>query len=106
MIYDFFANISHEFKTPVSTIQGYVSLLQDENLTQEERLNYLNIIFDATNKLTNLTSNILKISKLENQEVEINKKEYNISEQIREVIILLQASWEKKNIEFDLDLPD
>lgn len=103
---DFIANVSHEFKTPVSTIQGYVSLLQDENLTQEERLNYLNIIFDATNKLTNLTSNILKISKLENQEVEINKKEYNISEQIREVIILLQASWEKKNIEFDLDLPD
>ena len=103
---DFIANVSHEFKTPLSTIQGYVALLEDEKLTKEEQQNYLDIIFDATNKLTNLTSNILKISKLENQEVEINKTEYNISEQIREVIILLQASWEKKNIEFNLDLPD
>lgn len=103
---DFIANVSHEFKTPLATIQGYVTLLEDDKLTKEERNNYLNIIFDATKKLTNLTSNILKISKLENQEVEINKKEYNVSEQIREVIILLQASWEKKNIEFDLELPD
>lgn len=103
---DFIANVSHEFKTPLATIQGYVTLLEDDKLTKEERSNYLNIIFDATKKLTNLTSNILKISKLENQEVEISKKEYNVSEQLREVIILLQASWEKKNIEFNLDLPD
>ena len=103
---DFIANVSHEFKTPLATIQGYVTLLEDDKLTKEERSNYLNIIFDATKKLTNLTSNILKISKLENQEVEICKKEYNVSEQLREVIILLQASWEKKNIEFNLDLSD
>lgn len=103
---DFIANVSHEFKTPLATIQGYVTLLEDDKLSKEERQNYLSIIFDATKKLTNLTSNILKISKLENQELEISKKEYNISEQLREVIILLQASWEKKNIEFDLDLED
>lgn len=103
---DFIANVSHEFKTPLATIQGYVTLLEDDKLSKEERNNYLNIIFDATKKLTNLTSNILKISKLENQEIEISKKEYNVSEQLREVIILLQASWEKKNIEFDLELED
>lgn len=103
---DFIANVSHEFKTPLATIQGYVTLLEDDKLTPEERKHYLNIIFEATKKLTNLSSNILKITKLENQEVEITKKEYNVSEQIREVIILLQASWEKKNIEFNIDLPD
>ena len=103
---DFIANVSHEFKTPLATIQGYVTLLEDDKLTKEERQNYLNIIFDATKKLTNLTSNILKISKLENQELEISKKEYNVSEQLREVIILLQSSWEKKNFGFDLDLED
>ena len=103
---DFIANVSHEFKTPLATIQGYVTLLEDDKLTNEERKHYLGIIFDATKKLTNLSSNILKITKLENQEVEINKTEYNISEQLREVIILLQASWEKKNIEFNLDLLD
>lgn len=103
---DFIANVSHEFKTPLSTIQGYVTLLEDDKLTAEERKHYIKIIFDATTKLTNLTSNILKISKLENQEIEFVKKEYNLSEQIRETIILLQASWEKKQIEFDIDLPD
>lgn len=103
---DFIANVSHEFKTPLSTIQGYVTLLEDDKLTPEERKNYIKIIFDATMKLTNLTSNILKISKLENQEIEFDKKEYNLSEQLREVIILLQSSWETKQIEFDLDLPD
>lgn len=103
---DFIANVSHEFKTPLATIQGYVTLLEDDKLTIEEKKHYLKIIFDATKKLTNLSSNILKITKLENQEVEISKTEYNISEQIREVIILLQSSWEKKNIEFTLDLSD
>ncbi len=103
---DFISNVSHEFKTPLATIQGYVTLLEDEKLSKEERKKYIDIIFDATTKLTNLTSNILKISKLENQEVEINKIEYNISEQLREVIILLEASWEQKQIEFDVDIPD
>ena len=103
---DFISNVSHEFKTPLATIQGYVTLLGDEKLTNEERKKYVDIIFDATTKLTNLTSNILKISKLENQEVEIVKLEYNLSEQLREVIILLQASWEKKNIVFDINLDD
>lgn len=103
---DFIANVSHEFKTPLATIQGYVTLLQDDKLTNEERKKYINIILDATSKINKLITNILKISKLENQEVEIVKKEYNISEQIRETIILLQAAWEKKNISFDLNLPD
>lgn len=103
---DFVSNVSHEFKTPLATIQGYVTLLEDDKLTKEERKKYVDIIFDATTKLTNLTSNILKISKLENQEVEITPIEYNLSEQLREVIILLQSSWEQKNIEFDLNLDD
>lgn len=103
---DFISNVSHEFKTPLATIQGYVTLLEDDKLSPVERKKYIDIIFDATTKLTNLTSNILKISKIENQEVEVNQIEYNISEQIREVIILLQASWEQKRIEFDIDIPD
>ncbi len=103
---DFIANVSHEFKTPLATIEGYVTLLQDDKLTNEERKKYTSIILEATHKINNLTSNILKISKLQNQEVEIVKKEYNLSEQIRETIILLEALWDKKNISFDLSLPD
>ena len=103
---DFISNVSHEFKTPLMTIQGYVSLLNDDTLSSVDRKKYIDIIIDATNKLTNLTSNILKISKIENNKVEINNKEYNLSEQLRETIILLEASWEKKNINFDLTLPE
>lgn len=103
---DFISNVSHEFKTPLMTIQGYVTLLNDDQLTKEERSKYIDIISEATRKLTNLTSNILKISKLENNKIEISNKEYNVSEQIRETIILLEASWEAKNIDFDLTIPE
>ena len=103
---DFISNVSHEFKTPLMTIQGYVTLLNDDNLSASERKKYIDIITDATRKLTNLTSNILKISKLENDKIDIEPKEYNVSEQVRETIIMLEASWEKKNIDFDLSLPD
>ncbi len=103
---DFIANVSHEFKTPLATIQGYVTLLDDDTLTKNERKNYIKIIYEATAKLTTLTSNILKISKLDNQEVKIEIKEYNLIEQIREVIILDEALWEEKNITFDLTFPE
>ena len=101
---DFIANVSHEFKTPLATIQGYVTLLDDDTLTKNERKNYIKIIYEATAKLTTLTSNILKISKLDNQEVKIEIKEYNLIEQIREVIILDEALWEEKKIVSDEEL--
>ena len=103
---DFISNVSHEFKTPLMTIEGYVTLLDDDTLDKEERKKYIRIISEATHKLSNLTSNILKISKLDNSEIDLNVKEYNLSEQIREIIIMLEGSWEKKNIEFNLTLPD
>ena len=103
---DFISNVSHEFKTPLMTIEGYVTLLDDDTLDREERKKYIRIISEATHKLSNLTSNILKISKLDNSEIDLNVKEYNLSEQIREIIIMLEGSWEKKNIEFNLTLPD
>lgn len=103
---DFVANVSHEFKTPISTIQGYVTLLQDCSISADERKEYINIIFNATEKLSNLTTNILKISKIDNQEVTIDNKEYNLAEQIRDVIIIFESKWSEKNINLDLSLPD
>lgn len=101
---DFIADVSHEFKTPLATIQGYVTLLEDDSLTVEERKKYQKIIFDATSKLTNLTTNILNLSKLENDKVTLHYHEFDLGEQIRESIIMLQSMWESKNIEFDLTL--
>ncbi len=101
---DFISNVSHEFKTPLSTIQGYATLLQDENLSLEDRKKYTNIIIESTNKLTTLVSNILKISKLENSKVMVSRELYPLDEQIREVILELENKWSSKNINLSIDL--
>ena len=103
---DFVANVSHEFKTPISTIEGYVTLLQDESLTCEEKQKYFDIICASTRKLSTLLTNILNISKLEKSSVEVHKTKFNVAEEIRTIIIELEPSWSKKNIEFDLTMPE
>lgn len=102
---DFVANVSHEFKTPIAAIEGYAMLLQNPNLTQEKRSHYIEIILDNSRRLSNLSSNILTLSKLENQEMIVDNREFRLNEQIRKSILLLEGKWSAKNIEFDIDLP-
>lgn len=101
---DFISNVSHEFKTPLSTIQGYATLLQDENLTDDEKNRYSEIIFKATEKLTTLVNDILKISKLDNRKITIEKTTFELDEQIRESILSFERIWSDKNIEFNIEL--
>lgn len=101
---DFIANVSHEFKTPLSTIEGYVTLLQSEDLTSEQKQNYITIIMSSTRQLSNLTSNILKISKLENQERILDKSWFSLDEQIRQSLLLLESKWAEKDINLELEL--
>lgn len=103
---DFISNVSHEIKTPLATIQGYATLLQDQKLPKKKREEYLTIIINATKQLTNLTSNILKLSKLENQGIFAKREEYNVAEQIRQSILALQSSWQEKDIELNIDLDE
>lgn len=103
---DFIANVSHEFKTPLSSIMGYVTLLQDSDLSSEEKEEYIQKIFFNIDKLNDLTENILRISKLENQNYPITKKCYRLDEQIREAIVILEPKWNKKNIEFDINMAE
>ncbi|OJG47004.1 hypothetical protein RV04_GL000251 [Enterococcus hermanniensis] len=102
---DFVSTISHEFKTPIATIKGYVQLLQNEQLTAEERQVYLERMLDGTHQLTYLTDNILKLSKLENQGRGLDFQAFRLDEQIREVILFLQPKWEQRHLILDLDLP-
>ena len=102
---DFVANVSHEFKTPIAAIEGYATLLQNPNLSQEKHDHYVEIILDNSRRLSNLSSNILSLSKLENQEMIVDKREFRLDEQIRRSILLLEGTWSAKNITFDLDLP-
>jgi len=102
---NFISNVSHEIKSPLANIEGYSTLLQDENLTQEERNFYTQIIIDSTKQLSNMTNNILKLSKLENQELVFNKTKFKLDEQIREALLILESQWSSKNINLFLELP-
>ncbi len=101
---DFITNISHEFKTPLASIQGYAKLLQNPQITREERLEYTTIIMEEAKRLVNLSSNMLKISKLESQEIVDKINPFFLDEQIRKSILILEPAWSKKNIEFDIEL--
>ena len=102
---DFVANVSHEFKTPIAVIEGYATLLQNPNLTREKHDHYVEIILDNSRRLSNMSANILTLSKLENQEMIVDNREFRLDEQIRKSILLLEGKWSAKNIEFDMDLP-
>lgn len=99
---DFMRNVSHEFKTPLASIQGFAKLLQNEELTREERLEFSGIILEETERLSKLSSNILRLSRLENQK-ELNvKKEFLLDEQIRTAIVLLESKWSQKQLNFEV----
>lgn len=98
---DFITNVSHEFKTPLSIIQGYATLLQDPDLNKEDREKYTETIVESTSKLTTLVNNILKISKLDNQKITIENTYYYLDEQIRESILSFENEWTNKKIDLD-----
>lgn len=100
---DFVSNISHELKTPIASIQGFTKLLVDDNLSKEEKNEYVNIILEETERLSNLSSNMLKLSKLEKQEIVTNKTEYRLDNQIRKAIIMLDEEINKRKIKISLD---
>lgn len=100
---DFINNVSHEFKTPISSIQGFATVLLGTDLTDEQR-EYAGIIAHESARLTRLTSNILKLTKLENQVIITGKETFFLDEQIRHSILLFQNEWTKKNIHMNIEL--
>lgn len=103
---DFIADVSHEFKTPLSAISGYATLLQDSELTEEERKEYIQKMFFHIEKLNDLTENILRLSKMEHQQFLDNPVRFRLDEQIREAIVLLEPKWSAKDMLLDLELPE
>ena len=103
---DFVSSASHEFKTPISAIEGYAALLSAcDDLTEEHR-EYIEKIRFNTKRLSSLTGSILLLSKLENQEIPTNRERFLVDEQIRQSIVALESQWEQKNIELDVELCD
>lgn len=101
---EFTTTVSHEFKTPVATIQGYVQLLQNSDLAESERQAYYKRILNGTQQLSTLSDNILNLTKLNNENFLLNKHHFRLDEQIREVILFLQPKWEKQHLEWTIDL--
>lgn len=101
---DFVENVSHEFKTPLSAIEGYATLLQKKDLSVEKRRDYTKKILYNTRRLSTLTSNILLLSRLENQEIGIKKESFCLDEQLREILLLLEDGWTEKQLELEIDL--
>ncbi|MBE6644045.1 MAG: HAMP domain-containing histidine kinase [Ruminococcaceae bacterium] len=103
---DFVNDFSHELKTPIVSINGLISLMKNENLTEEKRNQYLAVMEQEANRLTQMTSNALYLSKIETQSILTNKESYNISEQIRTCLLLLERKWTAKNLTPVLELDE
>lgn len=101
---DFISNVSHEMKTPLAVIQNYSTLLQSEGISEEERRQYAKIMGDAAQRMTVMITNILQLSRLDNQKIPVISKRYNLSEQLSRCAIEFEYIWEEKNIAIDVDL--
>lgn len=103
---DFISNVSHEIKTPLAVIKNYSSLLLSEGIDEKEKQKYAEIIKNATNRITDLISDVLKLNKLENQEIKVQKEKFNLTSALEECVLNFEDKIEKKEIELNCDFED
>lgn len=103
---DFVSNVSHEFKTPITAIEGYAMLLQGTPDMTEEQQEYVDKILLNTRRLSGLIGNVLLLSKIENQQIPGTLKPYRLDEQIRKVLMLHEMEWTQKDIDLDVEMDD
>lgn len=103
---DFASNVSHEFKTPLTAVEGYAMLLQDPTLTEEERQEYLDQILQNVHRLTELVGNILLLSRVENKGLADAYTTFRVDEQIRQAVVRLQTLWSQKALTIDAELDE
>ena len=103
---DFIANVSHELKTPLAVMGNYATMLQRPGITEEVRCEYAKAISEAARKLAQLITNILKLNKLENQQIFPQPKEFDLGEQLCESLLGFEDAWEAKNLEIETDIED
>ncbi len=100
---DFVNNFSHEFKTPIVSIRGFAKMLKTEGLPEADRNAYLDIIISESERLSDLSTNVLNLSKIEKQTLLTDRHRYNLSEQIRQAVVLTDQKWAKKAVDFWLE---
>lgn len=103
---DFIANVSHELKTPLTVMRNYAVLLQSPDLPEEKRMEYAKGVSDASIRLSNLISNILRLNKLENQQITPTAEAFDLSDQLIQCLLQYEHVWESKGIDIDTEIPD
>lgn len=101
---EFVSNVSHEFKTPVTSIMGFAKLIKDGNLSANQISEYCDIIIDESERLSQLSKNLLILSEIETEIIHESKILFSLDEQIRRVVLMLEPFWQKKEIEIELNL--
>jgi len=103
---DFIANVSHEMKTPLAVMQNFGTLLQNPDLPAAQRIEYAKGITDGSRRISDMMTNILKLNRLENQQIYPKATEYNVSEQLCECLLQYETVWEQKGIEIETEIAE
>jgi len=100
---DFVSNVSHEFKTPITSIKGFAKLIKD-GLSDDQLQEYSDIIVNESERLSLLSSNLLRLSELNSKSIREQAAKFSLDEQLRKCILIVEADWTKKNLDLDIDL--
>ena len=103
---DFISNVSHEMKTPLSVMQNYGTLLQAPEISAETRIEYAKGVTDASRRMADMMTNILKLNRLENQQIFPKMEVFDLGEQLCECLLQYESVWEKANIEIETDIAE
>jgi signal transduction histidine kinase len=103
---DFINNFSHEFKTPIVSISGFAEMLESAELSDAEREQYIHAIKEESRRLASMATNVLELTKVENQSILTDLSRFNVSEQIRSCFLLLEGKWSLKNIDFNMEFDE
>ena len=103
---DFIANVSHEMKTPLAVMQNYGMLLQKPDLSEDQRIEYAKGVTDGARRMADMMTNILKLNRLENQQIFPQTEAFDLGEQICECLLQYENVWEQKEIEIDTDIAE
>lgn len=103
---DFISNVSHEIKTPISVIRNYSQLLEADTLSDADRREYARVVSDASLRLSELITNILKLNRLENQQLTLRRERFDLSAQLTECLLGFETVWTEKSIDIAPNIED
>lgn len=103
---DFISSVSHEMKTPLAVMQNYGVLLASDDLSDDQRIEYAHAITERSKRMSEMITNILRLNRLENQQIYPKKDKFDLGEQLGECIIQYETLWENGEIELETDIDD